>query len=315
MLLFTGRRYSLKELAAEINCSKQTVLRLLEDIRTSYSVLIDETTEGRQKYVRIKSPGKKPVNVFLTNMELTVLQMCRDFTGHLLGSKLFEEATQALLKSHTLLQTDGKADSPTFGLIRSGYIDYTSHNEIIRTLIEAMEKKRICRVTYKSVTSKQVKTFHINPLKIFSYRDTLYLQTQKAREPKEVYRKPDFDPLLAIHRIQKVEITDRLFKYPVNYDFDKTFNQNFGLIKDDEFEVVIEFTGWAAIYVADRIWNPDQKIKKLKGDKIQLTMSSSSPDEILSWILFFGEYAKLTSPDWLLEGMKTKTQILANLYS
>ena len=34
-------------------------------------------------------------------------------------------------------------------------------------------------------------------------------------------------------------------------------------MKDDCFEVVVEFTGWAALHVAERTWSPDQKIKRL----------------------------------------------------
>ncbi len=39
-LLFTGRRYSLTELARSLGCSKQTVLRLIDDISLAYEVPI-----------------------------------------------------------------------------------------------------------------------------------------------------------------------------------------------------------------------------------------------------------------------------------
>ena len=43
------------------------------------------------------------------------------------------------------------------------------------------------------------------------------------------------------------------------------FKQNFGVIKEDAFEVEVEFTGWAAKYVSERIWSPDQKIVQNNG--------------------------------------------------
>jgi len=42
---------------------------------------------------------------------------------------------------------------------------------------------------------------------------------------------------LAIHRIRKIEITARLFEIPKDYDFEKVFNKNFGVIKEDAFKV------------------------------------------------------------------------------
>ena len=67
----------------------------------------------------------------------------------------------------------------------------------------------------------RTKTFYIKPLKIFSHKDSVYVHACLARAPGKPYREPEFNPLLAIHRIKKVELTDRLFEFPKNYDFEK----------------------------------------------------------------------------------------------
>lgn len=153
--------------------------------------------------------------------------------------------------------------------------------------------------------ASRAKTFYIKPLKIFSYKDSVYVHAHLARAPTKPYSKPEFDPLLAIHRIKKVELTDRLFDFPNNYDFEKTFKQNFGIIKEDAFEVEVEFTGWAARYVSERIWSPDQKINKRNGTT-KLTFSASSEPELISWLLSFGEEAKLLKPAWLISNVRLK---------
>ncbi len=53
-LLFTQRSHSLIELSRMLNCSKQTVLRLVDDIRRSYGVEIEEFLEGKRRYYQIK---------------------------------------------------------------------------------------------------------------------------------------------------------------------------------------------------------------------------------------------------------------------
>ncbi len=52
-LLFTGRRYSLIELCESMDCSKQTVMRLIEDINMSYGVKVEESFIGRRKYYKL----------------------------------------------------------------------------------------------------------------------------------------------------------------------------------------------------------------------------------------------------------------------
>ena len=314
-LLFSGESYSLTELSRMLGCSKQTVLRLVNDIRMAYKVNIDERMEGNRKYFQIKRSAAVPVTYSLTEMELNILEMCRDFTAHLLGDKLFEEATRALLKSRTLLPGKREKSSRIFGSFRPGTIDYTPHHDTICTIIEGMEARKVCRINYRAIMEKKGKTFYIKPLKLFSHNDTVYLHAQMAKYPGKRYQEPDYDPLLAVHRIGKIEMTDRGYEFPGDYDFEKTFNRNFGIAKEDAFEVEIEFTGWAANYVAERIWSQDQKIVRKGRDKILLRFSSSSESEVSSRILFFGEEAKLTEPDWLVQNISHRIRQMDQNYS
>jgi predicted DNA-binding transcriptional regulator YafY len=114
--------------------------------------------------------------------------------------------------------------------------------------------------------------------------------------------------------MKSVEMTDIKF-LPDKFDFEKTFNQHFGVIKDEAFEVEAAFTGWSAAYVAERIWSPDQKIIKKGKDKIILKFTASSEPELISWLLSFGEEATLIRPDWIVKELKSKIAKLADCYS
>ncbi len=85
------------------------------------------------------------------------------------------------------------------------------------------------------------------------------------------------------------------------------------MIKDDAFEVEVEFTGWAARYVSERIWSPDQKIFQKNGKTI-LTFSASSEPELISWVLSFGEEAKLNKPEGLAKEVREVTENMSNIY-
>jgi predicted DNA-binding transcriptional regulator YafY len=240
--------------------------------------------------------------------------MCRDFTSHLLGTQLFEEATRALLKSNAQLGKESKASVNHFGAFRSGYIDYTPYSGVIFTLVQAMDLKKTCCLTYQALMGKKAKTYYINPLKIFSHKDTVYLHAQWEPSLDKPHTEHDFDPLLAIHRMKKIELTDRDYKLPKKYDFEKIFNENFGVMKDEPFEVEVEFTGWTAKYIPERIWSADQKITKKGRNKIILKFTTSSEVELIAWVLSFGEEAKVLKPEWVVEEMQNKLGKLNKLY-
>ena len=46
-LMFSGQRHSLTQLAMLLDCSKQTVLRLVDEINTGPGLVIQEAKEGR----------------------------------------------------------------------------------------------------------------------------------------------------------------------------------------------------------------------------------------------------------------------------
>jgi predicted DNA-binding transcriptional regulator YafY len=303
-LLFSGESYSLTELSKMLGCSKQTVLRLVDDIRRSYGIEVEESFKGRKKYYKIrKESGGFPI-ANMTTDEMAILQMCRAFTERLIGRELFEEAAVALGKSRRLLKNEQQLTKDHFGSFVPGTIDYTPHHGTFLSLVKAMEEKSVCKVTYHNVIAKRAKSFYVKPLKLFSRKETVYLHAALALAPGKSYREPEFTPLLAVHRIAKVQITDRKFTIPDDFDFEKDFNQTFGIMKDDAFTVEAEFSKSAARYVAERSWSPNQKIKRLRDGRIRLIYSASSESETISWILSFGSQVRILKPARLKNRLK-----------
>lgn len=312
-LLFSGRKYSLTELSNLLNCSKQTVLRLVDHINSTYTIIIEEEIIRNRKYFSIKNLPRRMPLLNLTETEYKTLQMCKAFTENLLGRELFEEATRAVEKSGALIDRPKAGSSEHFAVFRPGTIDYSPHQQIIQTIIYAMDHKQVCKMVYHSPGKKTPTTFYIKPLKLFSYKDALYLHARKAITPGKKYKEPKYDPLLAVHRIRKIESAGWSFDFPDDYDFEKVFNEHFGIIKAEPFQVEIVFTDFAAGYVVERVWDPNQKIEELEDGSIKLTLTTSSTPEIISWVLSFNKEAELVEPDWLRNRIKELIQnMMAN---
>ena len=86
------------------------------------------------------------------------------------------------------------------------------------------------------------------------------------------------------------------------------------MIKEEAFEVKVEFVGFAAGFVAERIWSPDQQIERLPDGKIHLSFSVSSEPELVAWLLSFGDEARLLRPDWLVEKVKEQVARMEKNY-
>ena len=110
-------------------------------------------------------------------------------------------------------------------------------------------------------------------------------------------------------------MTDASYEYPQDYNFEKIYNKNFGITKDEAFKVEFEFTGWASKYVLERIWSKDQKIRKLKDGSIILTMTTSGWFDVKSWLLSFGADAELLEPVDKREEMGAEAKQILDLYN
>ena len=310
-LLFYNKQsgYSLAELARRFKCSKQTILRLKDDIERSFGIeyeYMNDQTDKRQKRFRLKSAQQlhHPKTMGLTETDVNIMEMCHILTRNMLGDKLFGEATNAFLKSRVLFPEGMETPPSHFASYSMGTIDHTPHHATMHTIIQAIDKKCVCRVSYQGLDDKKPEVYYIKPFKLFARKDSIYLHSRMTNEPGKRYRESDNDTVLAIHRIKEIEITDKHFSHPEKYDFEKAFNKTFGIIKKKPFRVEIELSGWAAKRGAERIWSQDQKITKLRGDKILLAFTATSEKEVLEQLLLFGSEAKLLKPKSLVSAMK-----------
>ena len=318
-LLFTGEWLGLVDLALELGCSKQTVLRLVDDITLSYEAAVESKLEGGRRYYRIarRVPGEPAA--MLTPQEMDALLMCRAFTRHLLGNRGFTEAERALEKTSQLLAAGGVGDGEElgdgrFGVFRPGSIDYTLFMGYLHTIAEAIGERWVCEAEYRKPGQRRSKVFRFKPLKVFSWRESIYVHGRYAVMPGKKWKDVGYDPIWALQRFRRVEKTEVKFAWPADYDFEKGLNREFGMLRGEAFRVVAEFTGWAADYVAEREWSPGQKVEWRPDASMVLEFDAVSRDEVVSWIIGFGEGCRVVSPGWLVDAVMGRLRAVAGRY-
>ena len=314
-LFFRPGSHSLIKLTTELGCSKQGVQRLIEKIESGYGVRIEREMRGNRLYYVFNPPKKYPPVAMLSAAELGTLQMCKAFTENLMGARQFSDAMLAIEKTTRLLPEGEDLHEGHFGVLRFGAIDYSPFQKQLRILVDAMEARLVCEIKYQRILDKKPTTSRIKPLKIFAHRESVYVHSRYAKMPGIPFKPHGYDPMLALHRIKEVTKTETKFVFPQDYDFDRTMNKQFGVMHGSSFKVEAEFWGWAAGFVTERIWSPDQVVKKRRGGGIRISFTARSEVEVLDWVLRFGEEAKLVGPDWLVEKLKDQLAVVAGLYS
>ncbi|MDW7710358.1 MAG: WYL domain-containing protein [Deferrisomatales bacterium] len=299
LLFFTGRKYSLPQLAQELDCSKQTVSAMADQINASGAGVVHTWFEGGRKWFQAVPLEQRP-RLTLSPTDLQNLTLCRDLSAHLLPEGLRHDVSEAIATAATLLPRMGQAEAAHAlgGLVRArGSIDYSPRQEILESLLFALAEHRVCRVTYRSPARDGPATYAVAPRRLVSYRDTLYVRCSYVSEDGE--GNPDHDDmLLAVHRIEDLEPTKRTFPPEEGEGEGAPF---FGVVSGEPFRVRVRLRGWAAGFAKERVWSADQTFSEPGAGCVELGFTATSPTEVVSWVLGFGANAEVLAPEDLRE--------------
>ena len=312
MLLFSGRTVSLTELARELECSKQTVRRLADQMEASPFGKLLRGMRGREVTYHLERPAAMP-KISLDPEGLQQLALCRAFLCHLLPKSMQKTMDAALLQASAYLpegETLGDAGEVGQAVAR-GPIDYSPFQQALRTLMDAIRQGRVCVVDYRATSGVEKRHFFA-PQKILAYHESLYahgwmVTARGTAEP--LFAAPTN---LAVHRMTGVRMTRRRFEACPEERVDG--DESFGLMDGRPFTVRVRFDESAAVYVSERTWSRDQKLTSHRDGSVTLTMTARSEAEVISWVLSFADAATLISPRRLRARMAETARKLCALY-
>jgi predicted DNA-binding transcriptional regulator YafY len=308
LLLFSGRAHSLAQLADAFQCSKQTILRMLDEVGRSHWLSIDTWVDGkRRRWYQARTPKKLP-DVSLDADALGQLMLCRDMVWHLLP-ETYRTSTSRTLQGATVLlpQFDDRAEALD-SYVRTkpkGMIDYSGKADIISKLTRAIREHTLCTITYKGPTHPRARRYTVAPYQLIIFHEGIYVRCRT----KSALEKPGSDPdkTLAIHRIIGVEVLPEGFSHIHEETHGVRTAGPFGLHWEEPFQVSVRIVAKAAQYVRERIWSDDQTITPQPDGGIILTFTSTSRLETLSWVLSFGGEAELLKPEELRAELRERT--------
>ncbi|MDE5832823.1 MAG: WYL domain-containing protein [Desulfovibrio sp.] len=290
-LLLDGRRHYQRDLAEWLNCSPQTIIRLIADIESVAGACLVSGLDKRRRWYQIKSVSRNRLG--LDFEELRYLAICRDLAAPYLPEEVKERVEHSLFNFSMLMADQEfaereKIQKNQFAYCAKGWIDYSPFFGILEKLVEAVDENKVCLVRYKA-PGGQIREHRLAPRRLVAMNNALYVLGAGLTED---FAKVKHLICLAIHRIQAATLTDRTtdFRIPAeNLDM-------FGLPWHGPQKFRIKFrAGKASDYVEERHWSIIEKKMRDEDGGLILEMVSRGRPEVEAWVRSFGEHAELVS--------------------
>ena len=314
LLLTSSQPVRLTELSRLLNCAKQSVTRLIDQLESSHFGKIVRHQLGRQVAYSLDRPRHRPCTS-LDAEGLRQLALCRELLLHFLPDDMHRVMRDSLYQAAALLpDTESLPPGGIGGRLSKGRIDYEPFAATLDCLTQAMQTRNVCTVSYRAALHRQEKTWQYAPLRLLAYRESLFVQGYMVTYDGPVERLFDDTTLLALHRITACRVTGR--SSAALPDIPAPSGEGLGIMEMEEkpFEVSVCFAPEAATYAAERRWSQDQRCEMHEDGSVTLHIKAHNEAECLSWVLGFGDRAQVLAPDWLRKEVKKTVYAMARLY-
>ena len=289
-LMADRNRHFQAELAIWLNCSKQTIIRLMRVIESVVGDRLKMGMEDRRRWYQLCSDSRMPL--VLDCEELRFLHICRDMACSYLPMQVRRRVDDSLfrlamqLADTSTMQTGGD-HAGRFSFFSKGRIDYTPHFEHLDLLLRAKEEGRICLIRYKAAGRREEKEHCFVVGRMLCMSGAIYVLGADLEDDELTVRRI---VCLAVHRIQEVTLTDHFSTVAVPEPSPGTF----GLPWHEPRHFRIRFApGKVADYVRERIWADEQRLEDLPDGGVLLEITTCSEPELHAWIRSFGDSAEL----------------------
>lgn len=305
MRLLASQARRVQELAHELGVNRRQVYRDLDRIEEDGHPLERDEDSGEHTYrLPLNYKGLPPIAI--SKFELMSLYLAKSHLGYLTGTPFLEDLERVIGKvkaslPHKVANHLDRIVQVTVPLHRPNR-QYGKQRQVIEALRRALLLQRRVVLSYQKPDVAKPTTYRFDPFALLLYKDGLYVKgwSHASRELRT----------FAVERIQTVEVTDDVFEIPSA----TTMDQTFGVFEGPPEDVRIQFKKDVVYLLKERQWHPTQKLINRKNGAVLLHMKVGGMEEVCSWVLSWGPYAKVLSPPSLVKMVTSELRAAAGLY-
>ena len=184
------------------------------------------------------------------------------------------------------------------------------HRDVQSTVTQALFLDRRISVSYRPRGASQDKQYEASPLALVVRDQVIYLVCT-LRDYSDVKQ-------LVLNRMRSAQLLDRPVKQLKQFDLDRYIAQGeFGFVLEEEMTIslVLNIDRAVSTGVVERPLSADQVIEDISEQVVRLVATVQNTAEFRRWLLGFGAYADVVSPESLRIEMKSLINQMAHRYS
>ncbi|MEE8218614.1 MAG: WYL domain-containing protein [Vicinamibacteria bacterium] len=277
-----GRWTSAAALAEEQGVTERTIRRDLEALQEAGFPLYDDRQDGKKVW-RLIDGYKQRLTQSFTLSELAALYFSRNMLSFLGGAPFAEDLEAAFAKIREALPARSlpylSRIQDLFSARPDPWKDYSSKQDVIAGLIDAILHQRQAKIAYYSFQSRRTKDYTLDPYRLVYYRGGLYLYA-RAHEYAEVRT-------FAVERVQNMAVLDQGFEIPSDFSPSEYARSAFGISGGRAETVELVFRPEMAGYILERTWHESQSLAQESDGSVRLVMEVAPGFELRAWIKGF----------------------------
>lgn len=287
------------ELVEELGLTSLHERSVRRDLEALQAAGIDVQTEDvqRGRVWKLGPMFKGTHKITASATELIALSLGRDLMLPLAGtpfwlgiesfwSKLQESLPEAVVKHYQKFRQ-------TLYVRGTAAKSYRRHEGVLKTINRAIEQHRVVRAEYQRLGQKEPQTREFEPYGVVVYQSSIYIvaAARGATEDESPFRHFKLD------RFRKAEALDEYFKPREDFNLEAHFGESIGIFssgKPKNFR--IQVSAYAAPFVLEDPWQPDQQVEQKSDGSIILTVKAAHELDIIPRVLALGADAEVLSP-------------------
>ncbi len=186
------------------------------------------------------------------------------------------------------------------------------NEKILRTLAvlsEGWVARRQVKIMYHSLSSKEAKERIIDPYFIqpMAPSHSTYAIAYCHKEKKVLTFK--------VERIKEIQLMGESYSIPEDFDANEYLSSGFGIVAEKGSAAIkLKFDKEIARLAEETVWHPTQTVKKLQDGSAEVSLKVSVSDELISWIMGWGQYLEVLEPKTLRNEVIKRTREILNKY-
>lgn len=305
--LKAGKFPNCRKLAEELEVSSKTIQRDIDFMRDRLNLPIE------YDQLHFGFAYTEPVTTFpsieVSEGEIVALFVARKALEQYKGTP-FEKSLRTAFEKITGGLKDkigfhwGEVDSSiSFRGIGTSIADLELFETVSRAVLDSHE----LAFEYKKLAGSQHESRRVQPYHLGCIENQWYLfGYDLGRKQLRTF---------VLSRMREARDTKAHFKRPADFSISQHLGDSFGVFKGKtRHHVRIHFDEFASRLVSERQWHPSQKIKRLRGGEIELTLELGSLEEIERWVLSWGVHARVLEPGKLVERIREISETIGRIY-